>query len=62
MAVAKEYAKKILPWLGWASVGFLLVAALPLFICMPLWSDATIIDLCCRNISSGRKGDIHEWH
>jgi hypothetical protein len=40
--------ERLLLCVGWASVGLLLMAALPLFVCMPLWSDATILDLCGR--------------
>jgi hypothetical protein len=39
-----------LPWLG---VGLLLTAALPLFLCLPLWADTTHYDLCARALLAG---------
>lgn len=39
--------------LGWLILLFLLIAGLPLLICMPLWADATLYDLAARNILWG---------
>jgi hypothetical protein len=37
----------------WTGTALLLAAALPLFLCLPLWADATHYDLCARNLLSG---------
>ncbi|HEV3117945.1 MAG TPA: hypothetical protein VGY58_12895 [Gemmataceae bacterium] len=37
----------------WTGVVSLLTAALPLFLCLPLWADATHYDLCARNLLRG---------
>src|SRR5438445_13842230 len=34
---------------AWIGVGMLLTAALPLFLCLPLWADVTLYDICARN-------------
>src|SRR5262249_15286704 len=41
---------------GLAVLVLLLVTALPLFVCMPVWSDVIHYDLCARNIL---RGGIH---
>src|SRR5439155_8954279 len=38
---------------AWIALLLLLLAGLPLFLCMPLWADATLYDLCARNILDG---------
>jgi hypothetical protein len=37
----------------WTALAVLLTAGLPLFLCMPLWADATLYDLCARNVLTG---------
>ena len=38
---------------GWLVLAALLVAGLPLFVCMPLWPDVTLYDLAARNVLRG---------
>ena len=38
---------------GLACLGLVLVAFTPLFVCMPLWVDATHYDICARNLLQG---------
>jgi hypothetical protein len=38
---------------GWCVLGVLLLAWLPLFLCMPLWVDCVHYDICARNLLSG---------
>src|SRR5205807_10230107 len=45
-----QRGSELLIWTGMVS---LLTAALPLFLCLPLWADATHYDLCARNLLSG---------
>jgi hypothetical protein len=40
-------------FLAWACLLAFLVTALPLFVCMPLWADATLYDLAARNVLAG---------
>ncbi len=42
--------------LAWLALLLLLVAGLPIFLCMPLWGDVTLYDLAARNIL---RGGIH---
>ncbi|MBY0522387.1 MAG: hypothetical protein K2R98_03275 [Gemmataceae bacterium] len=39
--------------LGWLALAFLTVVLAPLFVCMPLWPDATLYDLFARNLLAG---------
>jgi hypothetical protein len=39
--------------LGWVAVAGLLAAGLPLFVCLPVWCDVTLFDLCTRNVLGG---------
>jgi hypothetical protein len=39
--------------LGWAVLLIVLCLNVPLFLCLPLWSDVTLYDLAARNILSG---------
>ena len=45
------------PWqsarLGWSAVALSLIAGVPLFVCMPPWTDATLYDVAARNILRG---------
>ena len=45
-----QRGSELLIWTGMVS---LLTAALPLFLCLPLWADATHYDLCARNLLRG---------
>jgi hypothetical protein len=38
---------------GWVALAALLAAGGPLFVCMPLWADATLYDVCARNVLAG---------
>lgn len=38
---------------AWLFLALLLLVAVPLFLCMPLWADVTFYDLCARNILAG---------
>ena len=40
-------------WLAGVALTAFLVAGLPLFVCMPLWADVTLYDLCARNLLRG---------
>jgi hypothetical protein len=40
-------------WTAWVCLVLLLFAALPLFLCLPLCADATLYDLCARNLLRG---------
>lgn len=46
-----------LPWRlaspGWCVLALVLVAAVPLFLRMPLWADATLYDVTARNVLGG---------
>jgi hypothetical protein len=39
--------------LAWTTLAGLLIAGLPLFLCMPLWADVTLYDLGARNLLQG---------
>jgi hypothetical protein len=39
--------------LGWLAVAGLLLVGLPLFVCMPVWCDVTLFDLCARDVLRG---------
>lgn len=39
--------------LPWLALVLLLVVGTPLFLCMPLWADATLYDLAARNVRDG---------
>lgn len=45
------------PWrsarLGWAVTALVLIAGVPLFLCMPPWTDTTLYDVAARNILRG---------
>ena len=45
------------PWqsvrLGWSVAALALLAGVPLFVCMPPWTDATLYDVAARNILRG---------
>ena len=38
---------------AWTLLALLVIAGVPLFLCMPLWADVTFYDLCARNLLSG---------
>jgi hypothetical protein len=40
-------------WLGWSVLVALLVFSVPLHLCLPLWPDTTLYDICARNILNG---------
>jgi hypothetical protein len=40
-------------WLAWIVLAVILIFNVPLFLCMPLWPDTTLYDVCARNILSG---------
>jgi hypothetical protein len=40
-------------YLAWLTLSGLLIVALPLFICMPVWTDIAFFDACTRMILSG---------
>jgi hypothetical protein len=40
-------------WLAWLTLFLLLLAGLPLFLCMPLYADVTTFDLGARNLLRG---------
>jgi hypothetical protein len=48
--------------LGWLAVAGLLLVGLPLFVRLPLWCDATLFDLCARNVLHGgvHYRDLHD--
>ncbi len=37
----------------WVALAVVLCVGLPLFVCMPLWADATLYDIAARNVLSG---------
>ncbi|MDB5313491.1 MAG: hypothetical protein JWO38_7693, partial [Gemmataceae bacterium] len=45
------------PWrsagFGWAVVALVLVGGVPLFLCMPPWTDVTLYDVAARNVLRG---------
>ena len=45
------------PWrsttVGWVVAGFVLLAGVPLFLCMPPWNDVTLHDMAARSILRG---------
>jgi hypothetical protein len=56
VAAPKEFASpdgRVLGYCAWAGVFILLVANLPLFLCMGLHADVTMWDLCARNVLRG---------
>ncbi len=41
------------PAAPWLALAVLLGVGLPIFLCMPLWADATLYDLAARNVAEG---------
>jgi hypothetical protein len=40
-------------WLGWGVLAALVLVNLPLLLCMPLWPDVSLYDVCARNVLDG---------
>jgi hypothetical protein len=52
-AAARSPARSWSAWLGWGVLAAFLVFNVPLFLCMPLWPDTSLYDVCARNVLRG---------